>query len=70
MGKVKFERTWCDYLTPCSKFPEIEVGSYECFSCKHFVKFYSDEQVIPPGKYFMVVSGHVECKLAPAENTA
>ena len=39
MGKVRnieFEMTWCDYLTPCPHFPDIEVGSYECEQCKYF----------------------------------
>ena len=28
----EYKMTWCDYLTPCEHFPEIEVGSYHC-SC-------------------------------------
>ena len=35
MKQVSFETTWCDYLTQCSKFPDIFVGSYECSQCKY-----------------------------------
>lgn len=32
----KFTRTWCDYLDKCPKFPNIEIGSYECCQCNFF----------------------------------
>lgn len=36
METIKYERTWCDYLTPCPYIKDNEVGSYECSICPHF----------------------------------
>lgn len=27
---LKFERTWCDYITPCPFRENIYIGEYEC----------------------------------------
>ena len=35
MAIVEFKYTWCDYLTKCKHFPNIEVGSYDCACCKY-----------------------------------
>ena len=36
--KLKYERTWCDYLTKCPFRSGFEVGSYECQElCEHFI---------------------------------
>ena len=34
MEIVEFKYTWCDYLTKCKHFPNIEVGSYDCACCE------------------------------------
>lgn len=41
MEEFKFEKTWCDYLTPCpyslkdnDDLP-IMVGEFECHNCKY-----------------------------------
>lgn len=37
-NKLKYKRTWCDYLTECPFRSGFEVGSYECqCECEHFV---------------------------------
>lgn len=41
METIKYERTWCDYLTPCPYLnkdnnPEgIMVGDYDCYNCPY-----------------------------------
>ena len=35
MEIVEFKYTWCDYLTKCKHFKNIEVGSYECSCCQY-----------------------------------
>lgn len=30
MEHIKYEKSWCEYLTPCPHFKEMMVGSYEC----------------------------------------
>ena len=41
METIKYERTWCDYFTPCpylNKDNDIEgimVGDYECDQCQY-----------------------------------
>ena len=35
MEIVEFKYTWCDYLTKCKYFQNIEVGSYECTCCPY-----------------------------------
>lgn len=45
MNIIEYDRTWCDYLTPCpnnqieTEDRYIMVGSYECYSCKYFNSF-------------------------------
>lgn len=57
---IKYEFTWCDYLTPCPHNNDIMIGSYECESCKHCQK-----NVIikagEPGDYISKGIGEVEC---------
>jgi hypothetical protein len=52
--------TWCDYLTPCKHFPEIEVGSYHCAMCKYF-DGHNGFTDIPRGEYFKVVTNSIKC---------
>lgn len=33
METIKYERTWCDYLTPCPYLRGIMVGDWECHNC-------------------------------------
>jgi hypothetical protein len=35
MEIVNYKYTWCDYLTKCKHFPNIEVGSFYCNTCKY-----------------------------------
>ena len=63
--KVKYKRTWCDYLTKCKHFPDIEVGSYECNQCK-FCKSMNENKskITKPcdySRYFEVIEGEIEC---------
>ena len=68
--KIRFEYTWCDYLTKCKYMKDIEVGSYECSKCPHHKSFELDEKsnvdfTIPESnrynKYFTVSTGTVLC---------
>jgi hypothetical protein len=52
--------TWCDYLTPCEHFPEIEVGSYHCSQCKYF-EGHNGFTDIPRSEYFKVVTNSIKC---------
>lgn len=60
--KVKYERTWCDYLTPCKYFNDIEVGSYDCSTCKFHV---ITTEKLPfnanPNPYTTIIKGVVKC---------
>lgn len=67
-----YERTWCDYLTPCRRIgATIEVGSYECERCKFFCG--KEKENIPKteknpkldsyyARYTAVITGMVKCK--------
>jgi C4-type Zn-finger protein len=57
-----FERTWCDYLTPCPYINNIEIGSYECSTCGYFDGVVGQESM-KPGDYFSVVKGCIRCSL-------
>jgi hypothetical protein len=57
---VEYKMTWCDYLTPCKHFPEIEVGSYHCSVCKYF-EGHNGFTDIPRGEYFKVVTNSIKC---------
>ncbi len=35
MEVIKYERTWCDHLTPCPYLRGIMVGDWECNNCLH-----------------------------------
>lgn len=63
--KIKYERTWCDYLTNCKHFPEIEVGSYECDQCKFCKSMKENKSKITEAcdyrRYFEIIEGEVEC---------
>ena len=61
MEIVKYQYTWCDYLTKCKHFPNIEVGSYECVCCPHSGKMTLDSS-FETGQYFKEYEGTVECK--------
>lgn len=56
----EYKMTWCEYLTPCEHFPEIEVGSYHCACCKYF-EGHNGFSDIPPGEYFKVVTNSIKC---------
>lgn len=63
--EIKFERNWCDYLTPCKHKNNIFVGSYECSKCSNFIS--STEESLrfkscDYSNYFNVVNGIVKCK--------
>lgn len=60
MEIVKYKYTWCDYLTKCKHFPNIEVGSYECACCPCSGGFTLDPN-FETGKYFTEYEGTVEC---------
>lgn len=53
--KIKFKRTWCDYLTPCPFRNEdndpagIMVGDYECSQCSHHQRLH--DKYGDPEKY-------------------
>lgn len=38
MEKIKYQMTWCDYLTPCKYRKNIKVGEYDCYQCTFFKK--------------------------------
>ena len=60
--KVKYERTWCDYLTPCKHFENIEVGSYDCSRCKfHVTAIEKPIEERNPNPYFSIIKGIVKC---------
>lgn len=61
MEIVKYQYTWCDYLTNCKHFPNIEVGSYECASCPYCCRITLDSS-FETGQYFKEYEGIVECK--------
>lgn len=61
MEIVKYKYTWCDYLTNCKHFPNIEVGSYECSCCPHSGRMTLDSS-FKTGQYFKEYEGTVECK--------
>lgn len=67
MEIIKFENTWCDYLTPCPYKPDIMVGDWECSECSHHVSMKITKDPISPSpildmsKYFKVAEGEVEC---------
>lgn len=70
--KIKFVRSWCDYLTDCpNKMIEasgeiIKVGSYECAQCPFYVD--GEEEAFPPmnhqcdyQRYQTLTRGCVNC---------
>lgn len=62
----KYERTWCDYLTPCKIKPEIMVGEYECQEECPFFKSWKEEpspkfDIGDYSRYSYVYKGQVEC---------
>jgi hypothetical protein len=65
MEIINFKYTWCDYLTKCKHFPNIEVGSYECACCLHCVRIKLDEKpeykTCDMKQYFDTYNGIVEC---------
>lgn len=67
MENVKYERTWCDYLTPCPYNKEVMVGSYECAEECEFCGAVTEAPFKPRktkcdyGRYFEKTTGVVEC---------
>lgn len=68
---IEFVYNWCDYLTPCPHCENIEVGSYECAHCKHFIdsvydiehtnKLVNEMSVGDPRRYAVQYKGIVKC---------
>lgn len=63
--KQPYQRTWCDYLTPCKVNPDIMVGEYDCEQCKHFQSRKEEKgKEFDPcdySRYSYVWNGEVEC---------
>lgn len=65
--KQTYQRTWCDYLTPCKIRPEIMVGEYECEQCEYFKS--RKEKAAPKfdvcdySRYSYIHHGEVECNI-------
>lgn len=67
---IQYERTWCDYLTPCPKDESIEIGSWECSQCP-FYHGRGKENTPPTNpdctsdeyfrRYFVITTGTVKC---------
>ena len=38
MEKIRYQMTWCEYLTPCKYRKDIKVGEYDCYQCPFFKK--------------------------------
>lgn len=59
---VKYEFTWCDYLTQCKYYPDIMIGSYECSQCEHHNSF-EQKPLVKDGysRYFEIGVGFVDC---------
>lgn len=62
----KYERTWCDYLTPCKVKPHINVGEYECCEeCPYFKSVKEEKgKTFDPcdyNRYSYIWKGEVEC---------
>lgn len=64
---IPYTRTWCDYLTKCPHFPDIEVGSYECCNCCMFhVEAKEDNKKFEPcdySRYSALINGYIKCRL-------
>lgn len=75
---IEFVYTWCDYLTPCSYRENIEVGSYDCALCKHFLdsiydiehtgKLVNEMPVGDPRRYMVQYKGIVKCNYKLCNN--
>ena len=65
MEIVNYKYTWCDYLTKCKHFPNIDVGSYECVCCPHCIRIKLNEKpeyiTCDMKQYFDTYTGIVEC---------
>ena len=67
MQQIPYQRTWCDYLTPCPFNNNIEVGSYYCSQCKNFISVEEETKKfsgidLSYKKYFEIIKGTVNCK--------
>ena len=60
--KVKYERTWCEYLTPCEIFKGKNVGSIDCLKCK-FHRSINEKPIneTNPNPYTTIIKGIVKC---------
>lgn len=66
--KQQYQRTWCDFLTPCKVRPEIMVGEYECQEeCPHFKSLKEEEapnfKPCDFARYSHIYHGEVECNI-------
>lgn len=78
MNNIEFVYNWCDYLTPCPYCENIEVGSYECAQCKHFLdsiydiehtgKLVNEMPVGDPRRYAVQYKGLVKCNYKLCNN--
>ena len=75
---IEFVYNWCEYLTPCPYCENIEVGSYECSRCEHFVdskydiehteKLINELPVGDPRRYMGQYKGIVKCNYSLYNN--
>ena len=65
LHNYRYERTWCDYLTPCPHKEDVMIGSYECENCAYYKSSienkFKDYEPCDYGKYTETVSGIVTC---------
>lgn len=65
--KQEYQRTWCDYLTPCSVNPNIMVGEYECQEeCPFFKSVQEEKKEFKPcdySRYSHIYHGEVTCNI-------
>lgn len=66
--KIKFEYTWCEYLTPCPHGRDCFVGDYDCSVCTHFGEIVpilptdDDSEMGDYKKYAKTFVGEIICK--------
>lgn len=66
-NKIKFEYTWCDYLTPCPHGRDCFVGDFDCSICSHFAEIVpllpmEKEKIGDYKKYSKIFKGEIICK--------
>lgn len=46
MIKIKYEQTWCEYLTPCPFKKDIFVGEWECNQCPNCIEDNHKDKIV------------------------